>query len=466
MHSMLARQLRRIGLGDADPPDREQWRELLEAVSRTYTTADQDRYTLERSIALSSDEMRMLHAALADERDNLHAIINSLGDGLCSIDAELTITFMNPAGRAMFGATADVEIVGRKLSSIPELEQAVARQESFTANDVSFVRTDGSSFSVALALTPIRGGTKAEMVVLFRDISVQKQLEISLRHAQKLESVGRLAAGIAHEINTPIQFIGDNLSFLGSAFADLELMVEKYSQLIAEHATAEAAVLEKRARADADADYIHVEAPDAIKNALEGVSRVSKIVQAMKSLGHNDRGQRSFADLNLAIENTLVIARSEYKYVADVETHLAQLPTVPCYLDDLNQVFLNLIINAAHAIADKVKGTYERGLITIGTRLDGDDVIISIQDSGTGIPTAIQAQIFEPFFTTKEVGRGTGQGLALARAVIVEKHKGQLWFESEHGKGATFFIRLAIGRPLTQDLDRSSSSTSPRVVRA
>ena len=198
---------------------------------------------------------------------------------------------------------------------------------------------------------------------------------------------------------------------------------------------------------EADLDYILTNAPVALDRARDGLGRVAAIVRSMKEFAHPDRKAMAQADLNQAIASTLVIASNEYKYVAEVETRFAELPLVNCYGGEINQVVLNLIVNAAHAIGDVVKGTPAKGLITVSTRVLDDSVEIAISDTGRGIPVDVRARIFDPFFTTKEVGKGTGQGLAIAHNVIVDKHAGTLRFETELGRGTTFYIRLPIDGP-------------------
>lgn len=197
----------------------------------------------------------------------------------------------------------------------------------------------------------------------------------------------------------------------------------------------------------ADIDYLTEEVPRALDRSVEGLRRVATIVRSMKSFAHPEQSEKCFADLNDALETTLVIARNEYKYVADVETDLGELPPIYCHIGEMNQVFLNLFVNAAHAIADAVIGTDRRGRITVSTRQEGDFVVIAIGDSGTGIPEPVRAKIFDPFFTTKETGRGTGQGLSIARNVIAKQHGGSLTFSTEMGRGTTFFIRIPIAGP-------------------
>jgi signal transduction histidine kinase/PleD family two-component response regulator/HPt (histidine-containing phosphotransfer) domain-containing protein len=280
------------------------------------------------------------------------------------------------------------------------------------------------------------------------DITQQKNLELERVQAQKLESVGRLAAGVAHEINTPVQFVSDNIDFVRTSMTEMAAVIQAYRHLQVAVQSAgdirKAAQLAEDAEKTADLDYILDNAPDALASSLEGLGRIATIVRSMREFAHPDRAQQALADLNQAIRSTLVIAKNEYKYVAELDAQFADLPPVPCYLGEINQVILNLLVNASHAIADVVKNTGTRGKITVRTRLDGNEVEISIGDTGTGIPEAARDKIFDPFFTTKEIGRGTGQGLAIAHNVIVNKHGGTLRFETECGKGTTFFIRLPI----------------------
>ncbi|HEY8967056.1 MAG TPA: ATP-binding protein, partial [Candidatus Methylacidiphilales bacterium] len=286
----------------------------------------------------------------------------------------------------------------------------------------------------------------------------KEDMEIQLRHAQKMESIGQLAAGIAHEINTPTQFVGDNNRFLQGAFADLSGLLSRYEGLLQEvkagRTAADLAPLigeaEKAAR-DADVGYLAEEIPRAIRQSLDGLDRVTKIVRAMKDFSHPGSEERVPVDLNRAIESTVTVARNEWKYVADLETRFdPALPLVPCRIGEINQVVLNLVVNAAHAIGDlaQIPGRLPngKGTITISTRPsdDGDWAEVRIADTGGGIPEAIRGKIFDPFFTTKEVGKGTGQGLAIAHSVVVDKHGGAISFETELGQGTTFLIRLPL----------------------
>jgi PAS domain S-box-containing protein len=281
-------------------------------------------------------------------------------------------------------------------------------------------------------------GSVTDISMLKQTLEERDRLEDNLRQAQKLEAIGQLAAGIAHEINTPTQYVGDNLRFLRESFGELDGLLDRLVKLGGETA---AGVL-----SEADFDYLKEEIPRALDQSLEGVDRVAKIVRAMKEFSHPAR-EKTATDLNRAIQSTITVASNEWKYVAEVETDLdANMPSVHCSPAEFNQVVLNMIVNAAHAITDVVgDGGKGKGKIRVKTHAVGDWAIIEISDSGSGMPAHVQQRIFEPFFTTKEVGKGTGQGLAIAHNVIVDKHGGTIKVSSEPGKGTTFTIRLPIG---------------------
>jgi PAS domain S-box-containing protein len=281
---------------------------------------------------------------------------------------------------------------------------------------------------------------------LMVDVTESRRLVREMAQGQKLESVGRIAAGVAHEINTSVQFISDSVRFVRHALKDVPHALGDYRALAAGALSGKDVTEAARKASDtdeaADVDYFLKNAPDALDRALEGISRVGSIVRSMTEFAHPDTRTKADIDLNRAIKTTLNMARNEYKTVAEVETDFGDIPAVHCHAGDINQVVLNLLLNAAHAISDVVEGTSSKGRITVRTRSIGDFVEISITDTGHGIPEDVRGRIFEPFVTTKEVGRGTGQGLALSRGIVVEKLKGSLHFETVTGKGTTFFIRL------------------------
>lgn len=286
-------------------------------------------------------------------------------------------------------------------------------------------------------------GTATRMIGAVMDVTDRRNLESQLLQAQKIEAIGQLAAGVAHEINTPIQYVADNLRFLEEAFRDL-------NELLALHR--EGAPTEALATRwqQLDGDFIVSQVPLATAQGLEGAERVASIVRAMKEFAHPGYDAMAQVDLNRAVSNTVSVSRNEWRYVADVDLELDPLlPLVPCLQGEIQQVVLNLIVNAAHAIADA--GRDEKGRIVITTRVAGSQAEIVVQDNGTGIPEEVRTRVFDPFFTTKEVGRGTGQGLALAHDTVVKTHGGSLDFSTEMGKGSSFTVRLPLERPTPQE---------------
>ena len=319
-------------------------------------------------------------------------------------------------------------------------------------------KKNGELYWESAIISPIKdsAGRITHFLAVKEDITSRKQaereraqMELQLRHAQKLESIGQLAAGIAHEINTPTQYIGDNTRFLADAFKDLNELVGKFQGLLAAVKAGPLAPdlvagVEETFRA-VDAEYLILQIPQAIQETLQGVERITKIVRAMKDFSHPGAEEKTPTDINRAIESTITVSRNEWKYVADLETEFdPALPLVPCLPGEFNQIILNLIVNAAHTIADVVGESGAKGRLTLSTRRDGDWVEIRVRDSGLGIPEAIRGRVFDPFFTTKPVGKGTGQGLAIARSVIVDKHQGTIHFETETGRGTVFIVRLPV----------------------
>jgi PAS domain S-box-containing protein len=300
----------------------------------------------------------------------------------------------------------------------------------------------GEVRQVEVAANPIEFGGRPAWIVLALDVTEKKFLEEQLKQAQKLESIGQLAAGIAHEINTPIQYIGDNTNFLGTSFDDVSRILKLYQEAANDRAeTAEA----EAAAAAADLPYLVTEVPKAIGQTLEGVRHVARIVKAMREFAHPGGDEKTAVDLNHAIQNVVTVTRNEWKYIADVTTDLEpQLPPVHGQPGELNQVFLNLLMNSVHAIQAAGSGHQNKGQITLSTRQSGGMIEVRVTDTGCGIPEAIQRRVFDPFFTTKPVGKGTGQGLAITHAVVVTRHNGAITFESQVGRGTTFIVRLPI----------------------
>lgn len=421
-------------------------------------------------IAIKQDvsQRKLFETQMEQLRTEHSFILNAIGEGVHWIDRHGTIKYENPAAAKMLGYEV-AELIGKPAHATMHHTRAdgtpypksechiyatlvdrVARQ----VTDEVFWRKDGTSFPVDYVCTPIyeKDGSSSGSVVIFRDTTQRKRLESQLMQFQKLESIGQLAAGIAHEINTPTQFVGDNTHFVKDSFAAIAAVLQNYQTLLAA-AKSGAITPDLLARCEAlrvesDLEYLCEQIPAALQETLEGVARISKIVRAMKEFSHPGGAEKAPADLNRAIETTITVAHNEWKYVADVKQELdPELPLVPCFLGEFNQCLLNLVVNAAHAIGDVVKkqpGT--KGLITVGTRRMGDQVEVRVADTGSGIPEALRSKIFEPFFTTKEVGKGTGQGLSIIYGSIVRRHGGTVTFETEEGRGTTFIIQLPLNR--------------------
>lgn len=317
-----------------------------------------------------------------------------------------------------------------------------AASERERAQDIAQARDALAAKNQALHVA--QQEVEAAYAKLQGEVQARERLERELRLAQKLEGIGQLAAGVAHEINTPMQYVGDNVQFLLRAFADLS---EYMAVVEAVTSVDDPSMTEARARLSASKvelklKYLTENIPKALRDSTAGIEHVSGIVRALKSFAHLDSDEKSLGDVNQAIRDTLAVSQNEYKSVAVVETDLGQLPMVMCFIGRLNQVFLNLVVNAAHAIAEVGRGT--GGLIRVCSREQDGVVSITVADNGAGIPAHVRERVFDAFFTTKPVGKGTGQGLSLARSIVVDAHGGSLTFSTELGEGTAFTIRLPV----------------------
>ena len=399
--------------------------------------------------------------ALRESEERYRTIFEQVAEGIVAADVETgRIKFANPAARRMFDYSEE-ELIRLTIADLLPRDVADPETAGFEALDpdgaalvpeVPCQRKNGTVFQADVNTTRASVDGIDCTVSLFVDVTERQAMEAQLRQSQKLEAIGQLAAGIAHEINTPTQYIGDNIRFLEEAFGDLATFLSKCGGLIdaAQQGTVAQEFAEEvgAAREEADVDYLVEEIPRAIQQSLEGVGRVSKIVRAMKDFSHPGN-ERTNLDINEAIESTITVARNEWKYVAEMVTELdPELPTVPCLPDDFNQMILNIIVNAAHAIGEVLGDSPEgKGKITVSTRQEGEWAEIRIGDTGKGMSEEVRSRIFDPFFTTKGVGKGTGQGLSIAHSVVVKKHGGTIACESEPDRGATFIIRLPMGEP-------------------
>jgi PAS domain S-box-containing protein len=401
----------------------------------------------------------------------LNNILNSPTNiSIVSTDLDRRVIFWNKGAERMLGYTA-AEMVGKKnieiiyanentKSIISSHIESVVQNGNGMISEIEERTKSGEIIWVNLAISP-RFDNKGRLNGLMgigENITERKQMQVQLNHAQKMESIGQMAAGIAHEINTPLQYIGDNARFLRESFFDVLSLFKDYIQLVKNNKDSlickEQLELIEDKKKNYELDYLVEEIPQAINQSLEGIDRVNKIVQALKEFSHPGSEEKRPSDINRAINTTLNVSRNEWKYIAEVVTNLdMELPLVPCYLNDFNQVMLNLIINAVHTVKEKTKDDNPKSeTISITTKMRGKWVEISVSDTGQGIPEDIQSKIFDPFFTTKEVGKGTGQGLAIVHAIVVKKHQGKIDFESEWGSGTTFRIQLPLLQKSMADL--------------
>ena len=397
--------------------------------------------------------------ALRRSEESFRCLFTAIPHAVWVYDAgTLEILEVNPAAVRRYGYSAG-EFLALKMPDIyPEEEsRRLSRALETGGPEVrsggawKHKAKDGQVLEVEIGAHALDFRGRSAVVVVAQDVTERKQLEMELHHAQRLESVGQLAAGIAHEINTPIQYVGDNLRFMSDSFRGRSAVLGLYEGLLeaAERGavTPEMLAALRQAIEDADIEYVSREVPKAIAQSHDGVQRVATIVRAMKEFAHPGHREKAAADLNEALRSTLLVARNEYKYVADVETAFGSLPPVVCLIADMNQVFLNLLINAAHAIGDVMRQTGEKGKITVRTWQAGDQAVVAVSDTGCGIPEKIRSRVFDPFFTTKPVGTGTGQGLAIARSIVVEKHGGTLRFEPNQPRGTVFYVSVPLSPP-------------------
>lgn len=395
-----------------------------------------------------------------EERIRLTTALEQAAEVIIVTDAEGTMLYVNPSFERLtqypreeaIGQHSDlIHAENQDKNVLAEMRKTI-KQGKVWKGRIANTRKDGTLYQAETTISPVRDAADSisNYVIVSYDVTKEATLEAQLIQAQKMEAIGELAAGIAHEINTPTQYIGDNIRFFQESFNDILDLVKKYEALVAAVNGGEApkALAEDVVTfsGEIELDYLKEEVPIAIQQSLEGNSRVAEIVRAMKEFAHPGLEEKTAIDINHAIRNTLAVARNEWKYVADVDLDLDEtLPEVPCLPGSFNQVILNMVVNAAHAIADVVgDGANGKGTIHIATRAVDDSAEVRIQDTGTGIPKKILSKIFDPFFTTKGVGKGTGQGLALAHAVIVEKHGGSIEVDTELGKGTSFTIRVPL----------------------
>jgi len=424
-----------------------------------------------RELSAEIEQRSRTEEALRKNQGRLMGITANLVEGVLLVDTFGHILFANTSAhrllvnqtRALSGTDLDEAmkvVVGDHSVEFLEspLYRAIEDGQPVIEDDAEFVTEDGRRLSVGFAAAPlIEEGKRRGAVISFRNIEALKTAQREALQSSRLASVGQLAAGIAHEINTPIQYIGDNLRFIQDSAAQIGKVIREMRTLAE---TAGMAAEAKRLCSDNDCDYLLEELPSAAGQSLEGVDHVAHIVRSMKDFSHPGTTSRVATDINRAIDSTLTVCRNVWKHVAEVETDLApDLPQVLCFPADINQVLLNLVVNAAQAIEAAKLG--QPGLIKVATRDLGDGFAeIRISDNGPGVPKSIRDKIFDPFFTTKEVGKGTGQGLSICLDVVRNKHGGRLFLDEQPSGGACFIVQLpflgpseAAGKP-SQETDQ------------
>ena len=432
---------------------------LLRFLNREKAARKQAERLLEersRELYEANTELEAAATCLRDEAERTRAIFDTAAEAIIIFSNDGIVESINPAGLRMFGLENNDVCVPPIWQLIPLEQNATTGKHFLDAidamlhnhRDVFGCKPDGLRFPIDLVISKFTHSGKQQYTAIARDLSGRRSLESQLAHAQKMESVGQLAAGIAHEINTPIQYVGDNTRFLQSSFADIQAILSTIAKAQSREKELKADELLEAlfsAMEEADMEFLLEEIPLAIEQTLDGADNVARIVKAMKEFSHPGSEETQEIDLNKALQSTLTVSKNEWKYCAQLKTDFEEdLPPILCMPGELNQAFLNLIVNAGHAITDSGK----EGLLHVSTQREGDAVEIRITDSGCGIPESAKPRIFDPFFTTKAVGRGTGQGLAVVHSVVVEKHGGEISFDSKEGQGTTFIIKLPLnGQP-------------------
>ncbi len=409
---------------------------------------------------------REAESSLAEEKRLLAVTLFSIGDGVITTDEDGIITFINRKAEEIACASGHKKR-GKPLSTIFKiiddekednfcdnpLKTLLASQEK-EISDYIFVAGDNARKLITAKASPIldEGNTVLGYVIAFRDITRLKKIEMQLALSQKLESVGRMASGIAHEINSPMQYIGDNARYLQNAFTDILNVIRRYRQL--EEGLAKNHKLhdfEEKVNG-LDVELLISEVPAAIADLLQGIDRVNQLIQAMSGFAHPGSKEKTFSDINKAIEGAVILTKNEWKYHANLEMECdVNLPLVCCNIGEVSQAVMNIIVNGAHAVEEALeKSIIDHGKITVKTQKEGDKVQIVISDNGIGVPSTVVEKIFDPFFTTKQLGKGTGQGLAIAYDIITMKHEGNIVVESQEGKGTVFTLSLPISGKKTK----------------
>ena len=432
----------------------------VEREKRARKEAEEHLELKSRELYAANERLKLTASSLESQRLQLNTILDNTLAGICLAQGDMSVVRANSAALIMFGyvsssfKTSDLFADWDSVQDLIEEATAIGDGAEQVLKETEGRRANGDIFPMEFGLARMDHLGWDRSVWIFSDITKRKQaedkraaLERELSQANKLEALGTLASGVAHEINTPIQYMGDNMRFLSESVSSLSDLISRYQGMVKkgpEGAISAADVESLAAYEDElDLEFLLEEASEAIDQSLEGAKQVAKIVNAIKEFSHPGEDEKEMIDLNRLVETTLTVTTNQWKYIADVDLDLdADLPEVKCMPSEIGQVILNLIVNAADALSSHK--CEERGKISIKSRRFDDIAEIVVRDNGPGVPADLVERIFDPFFTTKDVGKGTGQGLAITHTIITQKHDGSIRYIGEEGKGAAFCIRLPV----------------------
>jgi PAS domain S-box-containing protein len=392
-------------------------------------------------------------------------IFQNMNSALLLVDAEGRIRACNPPAELILGERAE-GLRGRPVSrwfarGAPEedwIARTLAEGVRFRGAESVITRSDGTRVPIGISCAPLldADGARLGVVATFQDLSEIKQLQLQVLQAEKMASIGQLAAGVAHEINNPMGFIHANLFQMAEYVTDLrrvQVAVDELRKAVAQGDAAELRAAAERLDAlseETQPDFLLSDLAKAIRESQEGSERIRHIVQDLRDFSHADTGERMLADINQCLDSTANIVWPMMKHLVVLEKEYQQLPRINCYPMQLKQVFMNLLVNAYQAIEEKLAGRAETGSIRLRTQVQGENVAVTVSDTGTGIAPEHLGRIFDPFFTTKKVGVGTGLGLSTCYS-IVRRNGGTISVESEPGRGSTFRVQLPIGEDAWAD---------------
>ena len=408
-------------------------------------------------------EMRAKQSQLAEQKikqneERLHRIIDSAYDAFVVFDTRGKITTFSSRAIELFGLEAS-EAIGKSIRSLLEYDHIIKDLSEGRPKDASNVascgvvesiakHSSGKTIPVEVSLSMSRFDRRPEFHAFIHDLSARHELQSRMMHLEKMESLGKLSAGLAHEINTPMQFIGDNLSFLKSSLDTLFPILSETREFLKEtgHLVPERSQAISSLIQEADLEFLLENMPEAVESTVHGIEKIAQITLAMKEFANPGFTSKSMANVDRMLQNVVTVARHAWEKVAELELSLqCQDHLLECMPAELSQVFASMLLNACDTIQEKMEaGTYSRGRITIETGVEDSNLCIHFRDDGMGIPESIRKKIFDPFFTTRDVGKGMGQGLTIAHAVVVEKHMGSIRFQTELHQGTCFTISIPL----------------------